>query len=824
MANVKNITDLPLAESAEGLNLIVNDGGFAKQIAASAVGAQADFNVIDENSPAYIKNKPSVAQADWAETDENSPAFVKNKPGVAQPDWNETDGSKAAFIKNKPFWVEENVSIEILPITTYTLQEAMPGMYMAQIVNPLNIELDKTYQISYNSTIYTCKSVQPVEGIVALGNLSMMGGPGFESTNEPFCITIIPNTGMMLGAQDAEVSLSISYIGDLYHTIDPNYIKDMYYAEKIVNAEVLAEITKTPEVSEDGGQATIRIEEPMLALAVNNFYTVIWNGVEYKCVCFIDEENGMLSLSSEEASEIFMILQQPRMNDDNYNAIIEVYDGSESVTISIIGNTEKIHQIDKKYISNGCDVVSAGENSHAEGYKTMASGQCSHAEGSYTMASGHYSHAEGCYTTASGRYSHAEGDDTIASGEWSHAEGQETIASNWSSHAEGNSTIASGRESHAEGSQTNASGEQSHAEGQQTIASGWASHTEGYQTTASEQCAHAEGYKTEASKKYSHAEGNRTTASGEISHAEGSRTIASGSGSHAEGFETTASGQGSHAEGNHTEASNPYSHAEGYKTIASGWYSHAEGQETTASAFSSHAEGYKTIASGENSHAEGGYTTASGNYSHAEGYNTIAAGYASHSSGEQNIAAGRAQFVSGRFNIVDLNEDNNTYAAYTEKRNEDYHMASNTGCVGDSYIFNEKNGLFTLTGNVTKVDNSSSVLVKNKYFSISRDNSEVDKIAYITTAPTSSSSFEFYADVLKGRLTSNNNLNTFVHIVGNGTSNSARSNAHTLDWSGNAWYAGTVECAGIILTSPNGTKYQISVADDGTLSANAMPS
>ena len=32
----------------------------------------------------------------------------------------------------------------------------------------------------------------------------------------------------------------------------------------------------------------------------------------------------------------------------------------------------------------------------------------------------------------------------------------------------------------------------------------------------------------------------------------------------------------------------------------------------------------------------------------------------------------------------------------------------------------------------------------------------------------------------------------YAHIVGNGTSVSARSNAHTLDWNGNAWYAGDV--------------------------------
>ena len=33
---------------------------------------------------------------------------------------------------------------------------------------------------------------------------------------------------------------------------------------------------------------------------------------------------------------------------------------------------------------------------------------------------------------------------------------------------------------------------------------------------------------------------------------------------------------------------------------------------------------------------------------------------------------------------------------------------------------------------------------------------------------------------------------TYAHIVGNGSSDTARSNAHTLDWSGNAWYAGDV--------------------------------
>ena len=60
----------------------------------------------------------------------------------------------------------------------------------------------------------------------------------------------------------------------------------------------------------------------------------------------------------------------------------------------------------------------------------------------------------------------------------------------------------------------------------------------------------------------------------------------------------------------------------------------------------------------------------------------------------------------------------------------------------------------------------------------------------------------------------------FAHIVGNGTSDVARSNAHTLDWDGNAWFAGAVEGTGIILTSPNGTRFKITVDDSGNLTTS----
>ena len=61
----------------------------------------------------------------------------------------------------------------------------------------------------------------------------------------------------------------------------------------------------------------------------------------------------------------------------------------------------------------------------------------------------------------------------------------------------------------------------------------------------------------------------------------------------------------------------------------------------------------------------------------------------------------------------------------------------------------------------------------------------------------------------------------YAHIVGNG-SHSGRSNAHTLDWDGNAWFAGSVEGTAIILPSPSGKQFKITVDDAGALTATAV--
>lgn len=243
------------------------------------------------------------------------------------------------------------------------------------------------------------------------------------------------------------------------------------------------------------------------------------------------------------------------------------------------------------------------------------------------------------------------------------------------------------------------------------------------------------GIDTIASGDGSHAEGSTTTASGSNSHAEGSNTTASGYCSHAEGKYTEASGESSHVEGNNTEASGENSHAEGNSTTASGKYAHAEGDTTTASGdYGSHTEGSNTIASGVGSHAEGSSTTASNYYSHAEGDSTTASGENSHSEGKYTTASGESSHAEG---------DSTTASAYCSHAE----------------------------GNCTTA---------------SGENSHAEGASTIASSQNQHVQGKYNIEDLNG---------TYAHIVGNGE-DGKNSNAHTLDWEGNAWFAGKLSQEG----------------------------
>lgn len=132
---------------------------------------------------------------------------------------------------------------------------------------------------------------------------------------------------------------------------------------------------------------------------------------------------------------------------------------------------------------------------------------------------------------------------------------------------------------------------------------------------------------------------------------------------------------------------------------------------------------------GQYAQAFGSGTTASGEYSHAEGAGPEASGAASHAEGYRTIASGQTSHAEG----------DQTRAS----GNSSHAEGNSTKALGE----------YSHAEGRTTIAQGNNQHVQGKY-----------NIADTTSA----------------------------HIVGNGTEYNARSNAHTLDWSGNAWFAGDV--------------------------------
>lgn len=186
--------------------------------------------------------------------------------------------------------------------------------------------------------------------------------------------------------------------------------------------------------------------------------------------------------------------------------------------------------------------------------------------------------------------------------------------------------------------------------------------------------------------------------------------------------------------------------------IASGKYSHAEGEQTEATMEAAHAEGYKTQANGNYSHAEGKSTEATGQGSHTEGYNENYSASVS--------ARGAGSHIEGYASTLTA-----VYAQSSGIHIEGYTSNGVTrwGYGKGAHI----EGWNTLTNSGT-------------------DAAHVE--GYYTIADAAYHHIEGKYNLQDGDA-------MYQHIAGNGTS-SNRSNSHTLDWQGNAVFAGTVSNSG----------------------------
>ena len=461
---------------------------------------------------------------------------------------------------------------------------------------------------------------------------------------------------------------------------------------------------------------------------------------------------------------------------------------SLSIGTRIFGNN-----IGQYSFTNGERIIASGISSHAEGQHTKASGDYSHAEGGFTEALGDYSHAEGQFTVASGDSSHVEGNSACASGTNSHAEGENTTASSINQHVQGKYNIEDTENKYAHivgNGETDATRSNAHTldwEGNAWYAGDVQANNVPY--TVSEKvvltvpAATITEKKTEIDKatqerpaqinvtgtvaynstksyylKYNNKEypalysmsmfyiaGDDCFCLIEFHNGSIVMEILT--------LDTTNITDLQLIEKDIKKLDNKYvpndlnvnnSITAGIRTGKIGDFSSSFGIGCEASGDLSHAEGFSTTASGDYSHAEGETTTASATYAHAEGSNTVASGQKSHAEGFSTTASGAQSHAEGS-NVIASGDYSHAEGMYTTALSDASH-AEGSSTTASGFASHAEGDNTTASG----------------------DNSHV-----------------------QGKYNIEDTENKYAHIVGNGSENN-KSNAHTLDWDGNAWFAGKV--------------------------------
>ena len=518
-----------------------------------------------------------------------------------------------------------------------------------------------------------------------------------------------------------------------------------------------------------------------------------------------------------------------------------IYDDTQGIYPTNSNYWEEYHSTDpSNYFQNfngkyGSSTTASGLGAHAEGATTQASNYAAHSEGMLTSASGRVSHAEGYYTLASGTGSHAEGygdyssnTPTTASGVGSHAEGYRTKASAAFSHSEGYNSRAEGQNSHAEGGGTCAMGMESHTEGSGTYAYGYSSHAEGAGTyTYSNQShvegsgnhayglvAHVEGAGNATSADHTHVEGcgNTNIPIAFASHTEGAGNYNYGNQTHAEGAGNTVSGEESHVEGAGNNIHGPKTHGEGGGNTAYGLGSHVEGKHNVAAGFGHHAEGFYNIIGTSSTPS---YFSASSTYSVGD-IVAINALYNSYNEENTNflyrctVAPGQIQAGSGVEIITPTSwNSSSTYAeGSVVYRQLNYYRcylifyATKAVSGNDDPLLNANNSWSLIKKILSPMLGTTS----SGYYLLDISTQSPSKVVKIAQGTTISPMWEPVATNLSAHVEGYSNIaigdyqhvqgkfnvadNTKAFIIGNGTATDARSNALTVDWSGNTAIAG----------------------------------
>lgn len=263
-----------------------------------------------------------------------------------QADYNQNDSTASDYIKNRPFY-DEAPTIETILDKTFSTIAAGGVNFWATNTSVIQFVKGDIVKVVYNGTEYT-QEVKELNAVLYVGNIGL-GGLS-PATDEPFLVaniyfpdglsTLTPGTTVATSTAQTNATIKITKEIENVKTIDPKYIKDMYY-ENVVETELYnGTLTNAKSASGEYYTATL---SPYFTLGRNNDkLSVVINGVE-KILTVVSyalwEEAGSLAVDGITIT-------------DEDKVTINTNEQYTNATIIVTNIHSDVHSIPQKYVNS----------------------------------------------------------------------------------------------------------------------------------------------------------------------------------------------------------------------------------------------------------------------------------------------------------------------------------------------------------------------------------------------------------------------------------------------------------------------------------------
>ena len=200
--------------------------------------------------PAHSSHTISISMTNPAEIVKIDKKYL---PDV-RSDWNVNDETSLSYVKNRPFYTRDPVETILVEESTVSFADA-GGVYVAEFPSTFSATVGEIYKVYWDGAAYerTCVAVSG-SSFLFIGNLSIIGmGP---DTGEPFIIGVSNGKGTQIATTDTSSSHTISIIGFVQEVvkIDEKYLPNTVATKSDV--EVAQTTAENAQTTAENAQST----------------------------------------------------------------------------------------------------------------------------------------------------------------------------------------------------------------------------------------------------------------------------------------------------------------------------------------------------------------------------------------------------------------------------------------------------------------------------------------------------------------------------------------------------------------------------------------